>query len=215
MRVAVITGSLGGYDPIRPLGDSGFDDALCIMDDPAVSWQNYRPLLFLSKDHPRLACKNPKMTPWRFTDCDAAVWVDSSFEIHEGFSDWVREHLERDDFVVWDHPEDRDCIWQEMELCESWTKYAAWPLREQVESYAAEGFPKHYGLWACGVVGWRFTDSAKEFGQEWLAEQRRWSIQDQISLPYLLWKHGRVPGIWQAHELDNPYLTYHPHERYN
>lgn len=185
------------------------------MDDPTADVADYKRIMLLSRDHPRLVAKIPKMTPWRFTDCDAAVWVDASFQIHNGFSEWVREHLEREEFLVWKHPESRDCIRQEMELCGGWAKYAAWPMREQVESYFAEGFPEHYGLWACGVVGWRFTDTAREFGQTWLQEQYRWTIQDQIALPYLLWKHRRKPGVWEGHEFHNRYLTYHGHRRGN
>lgn len=215
MRVALITGALGGYDPIRPLGDDGFDQALCVTDDPTVPVDGYERVMLLSREHPRLVCKTPKMTPWRFTDCDAAVWVDASFEIHAGFSDWVREHLERDDFVVWNHPERRDCIRQEVELCAGWAKYAAWPMREQLDHYFSEGMPEHYGLWAAGVVGWRFTDEAKDFGTQWLEEQYRWTIQDQVSLPYLLWKNQRTPGVWQGHEFRNPYLTHHRHVRGN
>jgi hypothetical protein len=213
MRIALITACYGSYDPVRPLPDDhGFDDAVLVTDDRSfgtdtVSRIGWRVHLENSDESPRLAAKRPKMMPWLYTDCDAAVWLDASFEIiGVGFRDWAEAHLVRNDFVVWSHPEGRICIRQEADVCWEFPKYKDQPIREQVGSYLRDGFPGFWGLFAAGTVGYRFTDEAKRFGSLWHSENVKWSIQDQISLPYLLWREGKPFGLWGANEYQNPFV---------
>ena len=208
MRVALITGCYGSYDPVRPLPEGhGFDDAVLVTDDRDIVTEGWRVHYEPRDEAPRLAAKRPKMMPWLFTDCDAAVWLDASFEVNSGFGPWARAHLERDDFVVWTHPEGRIDIRQEGAVSMQLEKYKGSRIPGQVDSYAADGLPESWGLFACGTVGWRFTPEAKALGVRWFAEQSAWSIQDQISLPYLLWATGKSFGLWRANEYNNPYLS--------
>ena len=216
MRLALITAVYGDYDPIRDLpADHGFDDAICVTDGMGRVGDGWRSIIEPSDLSPRLAAKRPKMMPWLYTDCDAAVWLDASFEViaGSGAATWARGHLARNDFVVWIHPEGRSCIQQEAEVCWFFDKYKDYPIREQVASYMADGMPSLWGLFACGTVGWRFTDEAKALGEARFAEQERWSVQDQLSLPYLLWDSGKPFAIWQANEYDNPYFKLRWDER--
>lgn len=217
MGTALITAVYGGYDPIRTLpADHGFDEAICVTDGLTDVGEGWTVIIEPRDEHPRLAAKRPKMLPWLFTDCEQAVWLDGSFEIASPtFSTWAKNHLLHNDFVVWAHPENRVDIRQEAEVCWYWAKYLDYPIREQVAAYAADGMPENWGLFACGTLGWRFTDQTRALGENWYQEQVRWSIQDQISLPYLLWRDGIRFGVWQANEYDNPYLRLRWDERPN
>lgn len=215
MRMALITSVYGAYDPLRPYQDAwGFDDAVCVTDQVTAVAEGWRGVERPSEAPPRLAAKAAKMTPWEFTDCDAALWIDASIEVT---SDQVRAFTEvtlaRADLAVWVHPEGRTDIRQEGPVCWDWPKYRNQPMREQVEHYAADGFPEQWGLFACGVMGWKFTPEARRFGEAWLAEQERWTIQDQISLPYLLWREGLPFTVFQAHQYQNPYFRIRWDER--
>ena len=206
MRLAIITANFHGYDPLGSPPD-GFDDAVVVTDDAAYAPQGWRTVLEPSGVDPRLASKRPKMNPWAYTDCDAAVFTDASIEFTgDGFRKWVEQSLSDHDFVVWSHPEGRNCLRQEASVCQDWPKYAQYPTREQVAHYDSQGMPHGWGLFACGVIGWRFTPEAVRFGDLWLDEQHRWSIQDQVSLPYLLWREGKPFGIWPAHQYQNPFF---------
>jgi hypothetical protein len=98
-------------------------------------------------------------------------------------------------------------------VCWDWPKYKDYPMREQVQAYVDDGMPEAWGLFACGVIGWRFTDEAKRFGNLWLDEVYRWTIQDQISLPYLLWREGMPFGLWQAQQYQNEFFRIRWDER--
>jgi hypothetical protein len=219
LKVALITACYGAYDPIHALPENhGYDDAVLVTDYPysATEAPGWRVVIERRDEHPRLAAKRPKMMPWLFTDCDAAVWLDASFEIvNPAFSQWTRDHLNFNDFIVWLHPEGRIDIRQEVEVCWFFDKYKDYPLREQLAHYVADGMPENWGLFAGGTVGYRFTDGARGFGERWYAENVKWSIQDQVSLPYLLWDSGKRFGLWQANEYQNDYLRLRWDERPN
>jgi len=211
MRIALITSVFGGYDPLRPAPE-GFDDTVAVTDVKAPGWRCY---VEKPSEAPRLAAKRAKMRPWEFTDCDAAVWVDASIEIIDGIElrNMVEPLLAQRDLWVWQHPEGRTDIREEGPVCWDWPKYRDYPIREQVAAYVADGLPERWGLFACGVMAWRFTPEAKRFGQLWLQENRDWSIQDQISLPYLLWREGMRFGTFPANQYKNPWFRIRWDER--
>jgi hypothetical protein len=215
MRVALITGCYGNFDPVRDLPpDHGFDDAVCVTDDASIVGDGWRVHVEPRDEAPRLAAKRPKMLPWLFTDCDAAVWLDASFEIlSPRFSWWAREHLKHDDFVVWPHPEGRHDFADEAAVCMDWPKYADYNIRGQVRHYVDIGMPRMWGLFAAGTVGYVFTPQVKRLASRWYDENLKWSVQDQVSLPYLLWDSGLPFGTWQGNEYDNPYVRVRWDER--
>ena len=207
MTVALVTACFGGYDPIHPLPDGqGFDEAICVTDRPDDVPAGWTVHAEVGSGDPRMDAKRPKMTPWLYTDADAVVWLDASFEITGDLSGWVRPLLERHEFIVWQHPEGRTCLGQEAEVCWHFPKYQPFPVLDQAAAYFADGMPRNWGLFAAGMLGWRVTDRVREFGARWLAEQAAWSPQDQVSLPYLLWDSGLPFGLWPANEYGNDYV---------
>jgi len=207
VTVALVTAVFGGYDPIHALpAGHGFDDAVCVTDRPMDVPDGWRVVVEPEAADGRLAAKRPKMMPWLYTECEAAVWLDASFEVVGDLSSWVRPLLDRHELLVWQHPEGRVCVEQEAAVCWFFPKYQQFPLLAQVESYLEDGMPREWGLFAAGMVGWRFCDRVKEFGARWLREQTRWSPQDQLSLPYLLWDSGQPFGLWPANEYQNDYV---------
>jgi hypothetical protein len=215
VRIALITSVYGAYDPVRPVDPEwGFDDAVCVTDRTEGLPDSWRAVIEPTNAPPRLAAKHAKMTPWNYTDCDAALWVDASIEITSAhLRGFVEQHLERSPLVVWTHPEGRMDIRQEGPVCWDWPKYADQPMREQIDAYVADGYPERWGLFACGVLAWRFTPEARALGEAWLKEQYAWTIQDQISLPYLLWREGMTFDVFRAHQYQNPYFRIRWDER--
>jgi hypothetical protein len=212
VTTAIITATYGGYDAPKPLpADHGFDVAVYVTDVP-VEVEGWTVVVEPSTLHPRLAAKTAKCAPWRYVDADASVWIDGAYSVASPqFRDAVDEHLAQAPFVVWEHPEDRDCLYAEAVFCRDWPKYRDWPIRAQTDHYRATGMPEHYGLWACGTVARRHTAEQRELGEAWLTEQHRWSIQDQVSLPFLLWQRDLLPATWGHPQWSNPWLAWSSH----
>lgn len=59
----------------------------------------------------------------------------------------------------------------------------------QLDRYRAEGFPEHWGLYCGSVILRRHNDRVRAFSKAWFDEVVAGSFRDQLSLPYILWKH--------------------------
>lgn len=144
--------------------------------------------------HPRMAAKVAKCQPWRFAgDADVVVWADGSVQPTDGqFVGHLLAYTQRGHVGWFAHP-CRSTIMDEARASAVLPKYAGQRVMEQVEAYYADGYVDD-GLWAAGIAVWRdpFGVETRRFGTMWLAEQVAWTYQDQLSLPYVLWRN---PGI--------------------
>ena len=211
--VTLVTAVYGGYDTLARLpSEHGFDRAVCVTDDPDIEAAGWDVLHVPSPDGFRLAAKRPKLTPFDFVDDDLSVWVDASVAVRDArFRQFCVDAMLGRDLVAFDHPEGRRCLFEEAAYCQDWPQNRHMPLREQTAHYRSAGMPDRFGLWACGVLGWRRTAAAVAFGRAWLDENRRWSTRDQVSLPFLLWSMPLAFGVFPAAQLSNPFLSVRPH----
>jgi len=207
--LAAVCAIYGGYDLIPPVPD-GFDDCVLVTDHPVrTGWRN---VVEPSGLHPRLAAKRPRVRPDLYTDCEASVWMDGTAHLRDSrFAALSQEKLRDYELVVWDHPEGRNCFLEEAKHCFDWPKYADGPLLEQADHYLSEGMPRGFGLWATGCIARRHTDRMKMFGDAWFDEMERWTIQDQVSLPYVVWKQRVRIGTFGLDQLDNDLVDWVPH----
>jgi hypothetical protein len=211
LSVAVVSAVYGGYD-VPAAAPDGFDDAVLVTDQP-MDVPGWRVVVWPQPGrHPRLAAKVAKFRPDWFTACDASVWIDGNMHTTgPGLRAAVEQHLADDDLVLWRHPENRDCLLDEARYCHQWPKYVDWPVLAQAEHYIAVGMPRHWGLYCCNLIARRHNWRTAELGLAWLAENESWSIQDQVSLPYLLWERNWQPATWQVGYANNPWLRWNAH----
>ena len=217
LATAILTSVYGDFDPLRPLPvNHGFDKAVCVTDNPDLSADGWEIVVVPSNLSPRLAAKRAKMMPFDFVKAEFAVWIDAAFEIvGDGFKEFCEKAIEGKDIVVWDHPDRhmRPDAFAEAAYSRTMGKYANEDLEGQVAHYLSDGLLAGSGLWACGTIVWRNREKAREFGRRWYEENLYWTIQDQISFPYLVWKLQPNFGVFPAHEYENPYLKWWMHER--
>lgn len=187
MTVGVITAIFGDYDEIPDIPD-GFDDAVLVSDIPINS--NWRNVVHNLPIPPRLNAKIPKCRPDLFLSTDKTIWIDASMKVD---SDWLKlqanNKFSNDSVVLFRHPE-RSTIFEESAYCSNFEKYRNWPIKSQVDFYRSCGFKDDFGLWAGGLLIRNSSEEMIQFGNSWLIENFIWSIQDQISLPYLAWKQN-------------------------
>lgn len=215
MRVALVTAVFGGYDVPKALPDGhGFDDAV-LVTDVEVEVDGWRTVVEPSFLPPRLAAKRPKMLPDDYVDAPASLWLDGSFEVLDGgLRAAVDEHLSLGDLVAWRHPFRLDA-YDEAAFSAEVPKYAgnADELQAQVDEYRSAGFPTGTGLWECGMLARRHTQATRLHGQAWLAQCHRWTVQDQVSFPFVCWSRGIDPVPWRGHShWDCGWVRWHPHK---
>ena len=201
----IYTAIVGGYNPLQPHPEiDGIEwVAFTDWDTPADSnWQIRR---IRPNTSPRLFAKKYKLLPHLYLpEFPKTIWIDGTVRVD---SPSILEALSctHDGIAMFRHPQRHD-IFSEAEVSMVMPKYMEEPIWEQVDSYRAAGIPPH-GLWAATVIAREDNDQVRELGEMWLDQIQRWSIQDQISLPYCLWRLGIEPGAFPASLYDNPWLT--------
>jgi hypothetical protein len=237
LRVCVYTAIYGGYDPLREqAAQSVPTDFVCFTDsaDLTVSppW-----IVVHNQDrqalHPRMRAKYFKIlshqvfpngtldrtivAPALHEDkYDYLIWVDGSVQIKSPtFVEKIISHIPERGWTMLRHP-DRDCIYDEAgaSLREHPTKYGHLPIVEQVESYRSEGYPEHNGLMANTIIGRASNDRDLDtINDLWWHENLRWTYQDQLSLPYVLWKLKKTYVPIDIYLWHNEYFSWRRHDR--
>ena len=150
--------------------------------------------------HPRLKGKIPKMLEWLSSPgYDYYIWVDSKFTLNNGIIETLINQLGDADLGLFKHSH-RDSVQSELEfvnlLIEQGnhylnSRYVGEHMDKQVSDYLSDEIFVDDKLFAAGC----FIYSSKlvenlEFNllKEWFFHNNLYSIQDQLSLPYLLHK---------------------------
>lgn len=186
MTVAVVSAVFGGYDqPVFVEQTVGcryvmVTDGLVDVPD---GWEHV--LVDRGRLDPRLVGKFVKCRPWEFADADRIVWLDGSIEPASGLVAQMLADLGDGDVAFHPHP-DRQRIKVEARVSASMAKYDGQLVVEQADSYVAAGHPDDWGLWAAGLFAVNVSGRVRQFGQLWLDEVCRWSVQDQLPLPVVL-----------------------------
>lgn len=170
--------------------------------------------------HPRLKGKIPKMLEWeKEGDYDYYIWVDSKFTLNEGAITKLISYMEGYDLCLFEHP-NRSSIKSEYDFMDMLMKGGDGYLHEryngedmlfQINKYIGDSEFVDDKLFACGcfVYSKRLVEN-KEHNllKEWFYHNAVYSIQDQLSLPYLLQKFETKYNIYDFNLLGNHLLKH-------
>jgi hypothetical protein len=177
--------------------------------------------LFPTKDlNPRLRAKYFRMCSHMiYPSIPFFIWVDSSIQLKEGIIEWMKNMLGDYDAVFFKHSlrssvvEEKNYVIQNMTNSYLNKRYINYDLNAQVESYLKEGFPDKDDLIEAGLFLRKNTENVNKAFEHWFIEQVKWSIQDQLSLPYILWKHKiNYKIITEYTVYDGPFHKYIGHK---
>ena len=213
MTIAIITSIYGQHDwLVDPPEQDGVTEYIAVVDQPQSGscgmWTQIvepRPHL-----HPRMAAKVAKCCPELYTDADYTLWIDGSARLkHPGVAKWAVGHLTPGALSAqFPHPERID-ITPEAYVSQGMSKYDGQDMIGQVEHYMKAGLPLNYGLWATGFIA---RPASASWGDCWLGEQTRWTYQDQLSLPYVMWLRKSTPAEFLEGNLwSNPHVHFEGH----
>lgn len=215
MNVLVTTASFGG-----PLGSRWVDQTSerynIVLNRIDNSTETGREKSMM----PRLRGKVPKMTVWEtHPGYDYYIWIDASFSLLKNNA------IERmvDYCIGWDacffsHPA-RTSVRQELDFVVGSMKnddqylierYSGEKMTEQVEFYMKDSTWKDDLLLACGIFIYsKSVVENKEYNlmKEWFYQNCIWSVQDQLSLPYLLHKFKTNFRLFEESVYSNQYIS--------
>lgn len=212
MRIAVVSSLYGGYDTPAVHAPQDLAAEWVLVTDRIYNAQGWREVVEPRPSvHPRLAAKVAKCRPDFYADADIYIWIDASFQISSrDFLSWCVTSLGGNLMAQIPHPERRS-IKDEADVSAMMAKYQGLPVHAQVESYIKNGYNDGWGLWATGLRVQRDDPLMWSIGDHWLREQMRWTYQDQLSQPYVLWSNGLRPVDLDGALWGNPRFSIRGH----
>ncbi len=136
----------------------------------------------------------------------AAVRAAMNSSIVKAMDGSVTPATDASGLAFFSHPEDPSrSLEEEAAFSMTMGKYAGEPCVEQVAHYRACGLHPT-ALVAGGVIGRDHTEENARFEKAWFDECVNWSVQDQLSLPFVLWREGRTPGVIPGNIYDCGFL---------
>jgi len=142
-----------------------------------------------------------------FPDKLYSLWIDGSVTIDFPFSveRLIEMYLSDCDLALFKHSE-RNCIYQEANICIQRKLDDTQTIRDQIQRYTKNGYPTNNGLGECTVLLRRHTDQIKAFNEAWWSEIQNGSKRDQISFSYLTHKMGVKFKYFPGHLRAENYL---------
>ncbi len=122
-------------------------------------------------------------------DCDICVTIDGSTHINTNLDQFLSQHWTPDtDLLIATHPT-RSCIYDEAIAVLHAKLDDPSIVIQQMERYAAVGFPRQYGLFGTRMmVKNNRSEQLHLVCQLWADEYRKGSRRDQLSLNFAIWK---------------------------
>lgn len=168
-----------------------------------------------SESDNRWLAKCYKLFPNRFfKEYDISVWVDGKFQISGSFKNYIEQYGRTQSMLLFPHFY-RNCIYEEAAECVSHYMTDTTRIINQIAAYRDEGYPFQEGLYELGCIVRKHHDSQIVLlMDQWMNQQKKYSIRDQISLPYVLWKNNYKPDICDLNINENEWINYVPHKKY-
>lgn len=147
-------------------------------------------------------------------DEPVTIWIGGNFDILvSDFAERCLDELGDDDVLLMRHPWRDDLVDEEAESHPN-PKYDGQDTAGQIASYMAAGHPRMFGLAHGGFLVRRNVERVQRFNDAWWAEITRWSISDQLSLPYVMansglrWHWWPAEGTWRSRPFAEGWLRY-------
>lgn len=212
-RVCIYTASFGGHDEPPEVYDADCD-LICFTDNPKLQRRTWKIVLRPTDEGPnrsaRMRAKWYKMASFWLFDMkyEHSIWIDAAFWIHsaKGFAEHCLAFL-HDGIAFYPHPAEHRPLEQEVAFSVAMPKYDGEPLSNQIAHYRREGL-EGGRLYCGGVIARKLTGDIALLDEAWLYECKTWTSQDQLSLPYVLWKQGITPGKIPGDIYSNPFLVH-------
>jgi len=134
----------------------------------------------------KIARRHKLLSHELFPNAEYSIWLDGTMKLITSPEDLLKS-LGDNDIALFKHKE-RSCIFEEAEAVINSKKDNPEIVKAQMEFYREQGFPERQGLAATGVLIRRHTPKVKEFNELWWSLVDKFSVRDQLSFQYCLWK---------------------------
>lgn len=214
MKLVIFTAVFGKSDilraPILPL--PGIDKR-CYTDMGFWGETAYQIIQAQLDDPPGRKCQRHVKIYWPeiFDNYQYSLYMDSNMQLMVDpvvFLDFLRLSS---DILVFKH-KSRNCLYDEAEECVDLGLVDSGVTAQQTSKYRSEGCPEKNGLYECTVIFRRHSGAMRKFSEAWWEEVKTFACRDQISFPYVAWKHKVIVSTFpESNIVRNPWFKLSAH----
>lgn len=196
-KIAVYTCITGGYDrilePVLKPDNCNFyavtdfefsDDSMWTRIDPKEYSDRLQGLS--NAEENRFFKMHPDIL---FPEYKYSIYLDGNIELVTDPTEYVNR-ISRHGISFFAHSQ-RDCIFEEAKACVAMGKDTEEHVSGTMEHFRNDNMPEHYGMAQCSfIVREHNAMLCKELMDEWWKLFLTYAKRDQLSLPYVLYKHN-------------------------
>ena len=145
---------------------------------------------------------------------DYSLWVDGSVKLRGKNVDELVDSLSSDDNYILIHKHvKRDCLYLEKDACIKANKDSADTLDKQINYYKAQGMPEGGGLFeSAQILRKQLDHNTHKLNSEWWKQIDQFSVRDQVSLPFVMWKFDFKYKAMTGSQWLDPYFHIYNHQ---
>jgi hypothetical protein len=220
MKIAIYTAVFGGYDPIKPQVKQNLSADFFYFTDQEITHPDWKVIIVPAEADSRRQAKFYKLLPHKIPELegyDLTIWIDGSYTLKRpDFAEWVISFISESGWSIFPHTEFKN-LYEEADEMAKVKKYQHMPITEQAEYYKSQGCPEDSGLFYGSMIARDMHNLQwQKISEAWWQENIKWTLRDQISLPYVLWKEQGKIDIMDADLYHNDYFIidngYRAHE---
>ena len=144
-----------------------------------------------------------------------SLWVDGSVKLRGKNVDELVNSLSSDDnnYILIHKHVKRDCLYLEKKACIEANKDKADTLNEQINFYRAQGMPEGGGLFeSAQILRKQLDHNTHKLNSEWWGQIDQFSVRDQVSLPFVMWKFDFKYKAMEGSQWLDPYFHIYNHQ---
>lgn len=182
------TAIFGRFDVLKPPLHPGGSDWVCLADDDFSAPKPWTVTTFTSPHDSRRRSRYCKLHPHIFfPEADITIWHGGNVQLTRPIQDYVNL-LGDGDVAALPHPL-RTSVYAEADTCVRNGLISTSQADRQMDFYRSEGFPGTR-LHAAFLLVRRNSPAMIEFNEFWWSQIQKYTVRDQLSFDYCLWKLG-------------------------
>lgn len=213
MKIAVITANFGNYDSFKEpnnIKNVELFDWFYFTDNTEITSNIYK---IITKSYHSEQNKNVLKAKYYkvqhhqidfLNKYEYIIWHDASLNIQN--TNFVHDILKlissEPNMILFTHP-CRKTVKEEVTILNTIKKFKDQDFTNQFEIYIKNGFIDDAGLYAMGFFCRKIEPIINKLFDEWFTEINTYTVRDQVSFPYLLWKNKVEPAIIITEKISN------------
>lgn len=225
MRVLIYSAEFGNYENemLQPVAPLVTQDAMYsysrFSDGPNKTrigvWHHREPLKQSKElvDVPQLRARFHKQDPLGLLheEYDYTIWVDASMKLLVDPMELI-DLLGDNDLMTFRHRH-RNTIIEEGNTVIKIKQQDPQKICNQINFYHQSGYKDFISLPETGLMVRRCNKKIRKFNKFWWSQVKGWSIRDQMSFGFSVWKTGIKAGFFPGHVRSGRYNTLQQHRR--